>query len=103
MVQCVYAIVANWGSQARGPDHVTRRGHDRYSETAVGLPLQLASGGEENEGVALPVGRPMNIEIRLDCNNPSAQRPRVKRHPAVSGQDDPNMRALRCPEQWSAC
>ena len=40
-----------------------------HSETAVGLPLQLASGGEETEGVALPVGRPMNIEVTLDCNN----------------------------------
>lgn len=31
--------------------------------------MQLASSGEENEGVALTVGRPMNIEVTLDCNN----------------------------------
>jgi predicted enzyme related to lactoylglutathione lyase len=40
-----------------------------YSKTAVVLLLQLVAGGEENEGVALPVGRPMNIEVTLDCNN----------------------------------
>jgi hypothetical protein len=31
--------------------------------------LQVASSGAENEGVALPVVHPMNIEATLDCNN----------------------------------
>ena len=47
----------------------TLGGMTGYSETAVGPPLQLAFSDGENEGMALPVGQPINIEVTLDCNN----------------------------------